>query len=132
VSLNAKAQATLDNYEANLYIARNLGEAYGFQVLAFWQPALVYGRKVLSEFEMKITANENNEGAFRTMARVYREAERRAATDHSFLFLGGDFDRCSDSVYIDRWMHLTPTGNEIVAHSLASHIEQSLKSSNKP
>ena len=129
---NAKVQATLDNYEANLYIARNLGEAYGFQVLAFWQPALVYGRKIFSEFEMKIAANENNQGAFRIMASVYQEAERRAARDRSFLFLGGDFDRCSDPVYIDRWMHLTPTGNEIVARSLAAHIEEGLKSSIKP
>jgi lysophospholipase L1-like esterase len=129
---DAKAQATLDNYEANLQIARTLGAVYDFQVLSFWQPALVYGRKTLSEFEMKIAANANNQSAFRRMASVYQQAERRAAIDRSFLFLGGDFDRCSDTLYIDRWMHLTPTGNEIVARSLVGYIEDSLESSNRP
>ena len=129
---DAKAKATLDNYEANLQIARKLGDAYGFRVLFFWQPALVYGRKALSPFERKIAANETNEDAFRTMATVYQEAERRAAQDSNFLFLGSDFDTCTDPVYIDKWMHLTPMGNEIVARSLAVYIEESLKSSSKP
>ena len=45
--IEPKASATLENYETNLRMARILGEAYGFRVFCFWQPALVYGHKPL-------------------------------------------------------------------------------------
>jgi len=128
----SKAQATLDNYQANLRMVRILGDAYGFRVFCFWQPALVYGRKVLSPFEWKIAANETDQGTFRIMATVYREAEKRGVKDNDFIFLGSDFDTCSEPVYLDKWMHLSPAGNELVARTLATYIEGTLKSLSKP
>lgn len=127
----SKAQATLDNYEANLHIAKILGEAYGFRVFCFWQPAFAYGHKVLSPFEMKIAANGTDQNAFRIITAVYQRAERRAARDNDFVFLGDVFDSFSEPVYIDKWMHLAPTGNKVVAQAIARRVEGSLKSSSK-
>ncbi len=123
----SKAVATLDNYEANLHIVRILGEAYGFQVLCFWQPAFVYGHKPLDPFEMRIAGNQATKNSFQILTEVYQHAEQRAATDGAFVFLGNIFDSMKESVYIDKWMHLAPLGNEIVARKVAEYVEGGLK-----
>ena len=64
--------------------------------------------------------------SFPALAVVFQQAERRAATDRSFIFLGHIFDRVKQPVYIDGWMHLAPAGNELVAESIAKTIEASL------
>jgi hypothetical protein len=120
---DSKAGATLDNYEANLRILRILGEAYGFRVFCFWQPAFVYGHKPLDPFEMKIAGNVSARKSFRILTAVYQQAERRAATDHAFVFLGDIFDSVKEPFYIDKWMHLAPLGNEFVAHFVAKAVE---------
>jgi lysophospholipase L1-like esterase len=123
----SKAAATLDNYETNLRLVRLLGEADGFRVLCFWQPAFVYGHKPLSPFEIKIADNEATKNTFHILTAVYQQARRRAAMDGTFAFLGEIFDSVKEPVYIDKWMHLSPTGNELVARSLAKAVENDLK-----
>ena len=123
----AKGRATLDNYESNLEIARALGKSYGFRVFCFWQPALVFGHKPLDPFELRIEAGDAAGRSFPRMAAVYRQAAERSSFDHSFVFLGDIFDAVRDPVYIDRWMHLSPAGNELVALALVRHIEESLR-----
>jgi hypothetical protein len=125
--LESKATATLDNYETNLRLVRILGEADGFRVFCFWQPAVVYGRKPLAPFETRIADNEAAKNRFHVLTAVYEQAGRRAATDGTFAFLGGIFDSVKEPVYIDKWMHLSPTGNELVARSLAKVVEDGLK-----
>jgi lysophospholipase L1-like esterase len=117
-----KVAATLDNYEANLRIAKTLGEAYGFHVHAFWQPAFVYGNKALDPFESKIAQQKSAENTFPLFAAVYRQAAQRAATDGTFVFLGNMFDSETQPLYIDKWMHLDPQGNELVARILAKAV----------
>jgi len=122
--IQAKAAATLDNYEANLRIVRALGQAYGFRIFCFWQPAFVYGHKPLAPFELRIADNDSLKQSFQDMGVVYQQAERRAAKDGTFIFLGSLFDSTNEAIYLDRWMHLSPVGNEIVAQSIAQHMEQ--------
>ena len=120
----ARAEATLDNYEANLRIVKILGEAYGFRVFCFWQPASIYGHKQLDPFEMRM---RNNDAAANDILRiVYQVAEQRAASDHTFIFLGDVFDSIKEPVYID-WAHLAPDGNELVAQAVAKAVEDGLK-----
>src|ERR1700722_793508 len=126
-----KAVTTLDNYERNLHIATILGEAYGFRVFCFWQPAFVYGHKRLFPFEMTIAGNKAAKDSFNILAKVYQHAERRATTDHAFVFLGGVFDSVKEPVYIDRWMHLAPVGNELVARSVTEYVEADLEDRSK-
>jgi lysophospholipase L1-like esterase len=123
----SKAVATLDNYEANINIAKLLGEAGGFRVFCFWQPAIVYGHKPLSPFEIRIADNEAAKKTFHILTAVYQQAERRAATDRTFVFLGDIFDSVKEPFYIDKWMHLAPQGNEFVARSLAKTVEDGIR-----
>jgi hypothetical protein len=128
----SKAVTTLDNYERNLQLATTLGNAYGFRVFCFWQPAFVYGHKSLLPFEVTIAGNQAAKNSFNILAKVYQHAERRAATDHAFVFLGDVFDSVKETMYIDKWMHLAPVGNELVAQSVAGYVESSLDERFKP
>lgn len=129
---NSKVAATLDNYEANLHLAQTLGEAYGFRVLSFWQPALVYGHKPLAPFEMRIAGNQSLSKPFHILNAVYAQAERRAEDRGDFVFLGRIFDSTNDPLYVDKWMHLAPEGNEFVAGAMARYVEDNLRTPLKP
>lgn len=117
------AAAAIDNYEANLRIVRILAQAYGFRAFCFWQPALAYGEKPLDPFEQKIERTDIARSSFPALSAVFQRAERRAAADHTFIFLGHIFDSVKSPVYIDSWMHLAPAGNELVAGSIAKIVE---------
>ena len=127
----SKAVTTLGNYERNLQFATILGNAYGFRVFSFWQPAFVYGHKSLFPFEVTIAGNQAAKNSFNILAKVYQDAERRAAMDHTFVFLGNVFDSVKEPVYIDKWMHLAPGGNELVARSVARYVESSVDERSK-
>jgi lysophospholipase L1-like esterase len=124
--IGPKVSATLDNYETNLRMAKILGEAYGFRLFCFWQPALVYGHKPLHPFEMKIANNAATKSSFRILAEVYQKAEEQSASSGSFVFLGDIFDTVKEPLYIDKWMHLDPDGNELVARSIAKYLKDGL------
>jgi hypothetical protein len=118
--------AVVDNYEANMKIARALGDAYHFKLYCFWQPMLTYGKKPLVPFEQRM-ATADADGAswdsawFLTMASVYREEERRATQSEGVVFLGALFDSVREPIYVDE-AHLGPLGNELAAQAIASYI----------
>jgi hypothetical protein len=119
--LSEKVTATLDNYEENLRMAQKLGQSYGFVVRAFWQPALAYGKKPISPYEQQLIGFDRNapEGsAFPAVLAVYEEAQRRAGSTIDIAFLGNIFDCEKEPIYLDRWMHLAPKGNELVAQKI--------------
>jgi len=120
----------LDNYEANLRIARALSNAYQFKLYCFWQPILFYGHKPFVPFEQHIAEVDTNgmsvASAWLPVARaVYEQAERRAAVDGNFIFLGNLFDSTKDTIYIDE-MHIGPEGNELAAKAIASCVRNSV------
>ena len=118
--------ATFNNYEANLRLGRILSGAYKFKLYCFWQPMLTYGHKPLVPFEQKMGTRDASgtsaESAwFLTMGAVYQEAERRAAGNDEFVFLGDLFDAVKEPIYVDE-AHLGPRGNEIVAQAIANYM----------
>ena len=128
--LDAKAKATLQNYEANIRLVRALAAAYRFRPFFFWQPLLYYGEKPMVAFERAIVENpflvdfltpETGEATIRAVRAVYAEAERRAQSSGEFTFLGHAFDREREPLYVDG-AHLSPRGNELVARIIAEKI----------
>ena len=125
--LTARAAATLSNYEENLRIARMFGEAYGFKICAFWQPAIIYGHKPLVAYEQQLLyLSFSANYPFHSLTPVYEEAKRRASEDGSFIFLGGIFDAAQEPLYLD-WVHLNPRGNELAARAVANHLRECSK-----
>ena len=116
----------LDNYEANMRIARALSNAYQFKLYCFWQPILFYGHKPLVPFEQHIAELDTNgmsaaSAWLPVMRAVYQEADRRAAVEGNFIFLGNLFDSTKDPIYVDE-IHIGPEGNELAAKAIASHV----------
>ena len=83
--------AALDNYEANLGVAKALSKAYGFRIYCFWQPSLYYGQKPLVPFEKQMPEIATRDTWSVITTAVYQEAATRA-TAGNFIFLGGLFD----------------------------------------
>jgi lysophospholipase L1-like esterase len=126
VQLHSKATATLDNYEANLQIARALSKALKFKLYWFWQPSLFYGHKPMVPFEkmvFEIPSGGQEKNWSIVIAEIYQEAERRAAEAGGFVFLGGLFDSVKEPLYIDA-AHLGPLGNELAARAVATYIKE--------
>lgn len=123
--LHSKAVAVLDNYEANLQLARALGQSYNFRVYSFWQPSLFYGHKPLVQFEQQlpeIGASAAKDPWYQVIRAVFQEAGSRAAAAEKFVFLGRLFESVKDPLYIDG-MHLGPRGNELAAQAIAEYIK---------
>jgi hypothetical protein len=119
--LHTKGVAALDNYEANLNVAKALGNAYNFQIYYFWQPSLYYGQKPLVPFEKQMPEIATRDTWSVITTAVYQEAATRA-TAGNFIFLGGLFDSVPDPIFIDEG-HLGPEGNELAAQAVARYIE---------
>lgn len=121
----AKAAASLDNYEANLRLARALSMALHFELYCFWQPSLYYGHKPVVPFEKNVFTVNDSEQNVRwssVIAKVYEEAERRAGQGGDFVFMGDLFDSIAEPIYLDE-AHLGPRGNEVVAQFIAKYVE---------
>jgi len=124
--ISARAAATLDNYEANMNVAKMLGQAYKFKVFCFWQPSLAFGRKPLAPIEQQLWDSSPNPSLAtpqRVVMAVNEEAARRSTRNADFVFLGHVFDPVKEPIYIDNHMHIGPLGNQIVAGAMAKWIE---------
>jgi hypothetical protein len=119
---HTKAVAALNNYEANLSVAKALAKAYNFRVYCFWQPSLYYGQKPLVPFEKQLPGVATRDTWPLIMTAVYKEAETRATTGADFIFLGTMFDSVPAPIYIDEG-HLGPRGNELAAQAVAQYIQ---------
>jgi hypothetical protein len=120
--VSARAAAALDNYEANMSVARMLGQAYKFKVFCFWQPSLAFGRKPLVAFEQQLWETDPGHSLatpHRILMAVNEEAARRSAQNADFVFLGYVFDTTKEHIYIDSRMHIGPLGNQIVVDAIA-------------
>ena len=125
-NLPISAAAILDNYEGNLRLARALAQTYNCKLYDFWQPSLYYGNKALVPFERRVA--ESKDLASIAGSAVYGEAERRAASDHSFIFLGSLFDDVREPIYVDQ-VHVGPRGNELAAEAITRYIATDLNKS---
>jgi hypothetical protein len=83
---------------------------------------VVYGHKPLDVSErLLVDASSDSGTPYQALIPVYEEAQRRAASNADFIFLGNVFDTVQEPVYFD-WVHLSPRGNEIAAHAVAEYI----------
>jgi hypothetical protein len=121
--LHTKGVAALDNYEANLSVARALSKAYDFRIYCFWQPSLYYGQKPLVPFEKQMPEVATRDTWSVITTAVYQEAETRATATRNFIFLGDMFDSVPEPIYIDEG-HLGPRGNELAAQAVAKYIRE--------
>ena len=120
--VHTKAVAALNNYEANLSVAKALAKAYNFRLCCFWQPSLYYGQKPLVPFEKQLPEIATRDTWSLITTAVYKEAETRATTGADFIFLGTMFDSVPEPIYIDEG-HLGPRGNELAAQAVAQYIQ---------
>ncbi len=124
--LDSRAVATVNTYQQNIEFARKLAATYGFSLYAFWQPALATQHPTVPyEQELvNLDANSPEGSAFPAIATVYGVARDRAARDGDFIYLGDIFDQVTEPLYLDRWNHLGPRGNELAAAAVAEHIQR--------
>ena len=122
--LARRAQATLQNYQANLKLVQIMAKACGFKTYFFWQPVLAYGDKPLTPFEKQLKEARSQEfggEVHRGLKAVYEQAESRSTVSGEFVFLGRAFDEVNELVYVDEF-HLDPRGNEMIARVIAQRV----------
>ena len=120
-----QTKGTLDNYQANIRVAKMLADALGFKVYAFWQPSLVYGKKPLVPYEEKLLKSVSGlaSGSYGELNPIYAEAEERAQKSGSFIFLGNIFDQVQEPLYLDS-VHLNPKGNKLAAQAITRYVRE--------
>jgi lysophospholipase L1-like esterase len=115
-------------YLQNRRMVEALSRQVGFSYAFFWQPALELGSKPLAPGEEAIRT-----GARAELSELLRQVHGRiaeAAAAHPDLYdLAGVFDHQGSHLYVDA-VHVTPTGNELVAAAmlevLAPRLQQPL------
>lgn len=128
-----KAKQFIAYYKETLKLISSVCENYGITVFFIWQPVLVYGEKLVDDFERSMIANPAllSIGTFRekdgeyqgeAMKTTYHLVEATSFEDiEQFHNLSHVFDRADEPLYID-WVHLGPRGNEIVARTILDII----------
>ena len=125
-----QVQATIDVYLNNYRIVEALSDYFDFEFYFFWQPTIAYD-KPLTEVEQVILDMyvprigplyfEDN---LEVIVSVYQGIEE-AADDFDHLYYIGDiFAQHSEQLYFDLW-HITPEGNEIIAHKIFNILNTS-------
>lgn len=127
VSLERRAQGSLENYLANIKIIRAVAEHHGIETLFFWQPCLLHAKPHTHDFEARLISNPDyitfNEkrGEFmrQCVTACYRLAQNMLPTN-DIVYLGDAFASYEEPLYID-WCHLGPKGTDMIARLVASH-----------
>lgn len=121
----ADAGRVIDLYAENIRLLRAMGAAYGFPVIAVWQPIL-YGKTKQTAYEAEIARVFAGEAAG-FCGEVYA-ARRRLEPSQGLLDIGGLLDDVTETVFLDPF-HLTEKGNRRVAAALLPHVRAALDDS---
>lgn len=118
-ALNRLADAIVEDYLKNTEVVKRLAQAYGFQYLFIWQPALIT-TKALTPEEKKLPGWENQK-----MVKMYelvyaKMAQRKIDHFHNISTL---FDQKQKTLFFS-WAHTTEEGNELVADRLFQILKQ--------
>ncbi len=119
VQLDSLASAVVDSYAANLRMVKALAEAYGFEVLFYWQP-VTFTKFPLTPYEARAAATMAYLKPF--YLKVNRQITRRhiALGDH-FHDLSNLFSNEPASLFID-WCHLSPEANRRIAQRMVKDL----------
>lgn len=116
------AQSITDNIVWNYTTVSEWGQAYGFDVLFFWQPVLITGQKTLTPEEAAFKTEYSP-----TLAQVYQAVyDRIAALALPDLHdISTAFDEYEGFIWIDRF-HIVPEGNQVVAQAMFPYIVEKM------
>jgi hypothetical protein len=111
------------DYLRNIELVKHLAQAYGFQYLFIWQPALLTNQSLTAE-EKKLPAWDNQK-----MVRLYHLVYGRMARVQMphFYNIATMFDRKKETLYFS-WAHITEAGNNQVAERLYHLFQQEFPS----
>jgi hypothetical protein len=102
-------------------LVRILGEAYGFECLFYWQPALIEKKHPTAYERLHLAWSRPLEPFFRETHEVLLDSSlihRRGFRDLSTLF-----SDVREPVYID-WCHVSERGNGMIAERIAADVVQ--------
>jgi lysophospholipase L1-like esterase len=113
------AEDIMMDYLKNIEVIRHLGQAYGFQCLFVWQPALLTTRSLTAE-EKRLDAWNNQD-----MVAMYRLVydKMRATSAPNFYNLSTMFDAKEKTIFFS-WAHITEEGNALVADRIFQIFQQ--------
>ncbi len=112
-ALDRLADDIVADYIKNVEVVKHLAQAYGFQYLFLWQPALCTNQALTDE-EKQLSAWTN-----RKMVKMYQlvyERMARVKMPH-FSNIATMFDQKKKTLYFS-WAHITEEGNEQVAQRI--------------
>jgi lysophospholipase L1-like esterase len=121
--LDRLADDIVADYLRNIELVKHLAQAYGFQYLFIWQPALLTNQSLTAE-EKKLPAWDNQK-----MVRLYHLVYGRMARVQMphFYNIATMFDRKKETLYFS-WAHITEAGNNQVAERLYHLFQQEFPS----
>jgi len=117
--LNRLADDIVADYLKNIELVEHLAQAYGFQYLFIWQPALLTNQALTAE-EKQLPAWDNQK-----MVKLYHlvyERMARVQMPH-FYNIATMFDRKKETLFFS-WAHITEAGNNQVAERLYQIFQQ--------
>jgi lysophospholipase L1-like esterase len=121
LSDDALAESVLNTYAANCRLVEALGEAYGFQVLFYWQPA-IFSKRSASSFERDEIVKYN---VLRPLfEKTYLQFQKRSAAGNDLDFvvdLSRLFDDDPRTLFAD-FCHITEVANAVLAEKIAKEV----------
>jgi lysophospholipase L1-like esterase len=112
------------DYLANYELVTALAQQYGFHHFVFLQPLISMGNKPLTTEEQEMKDRLAKDAALdRLYTSVYQTIERESSTHSNLYYLAHIFDRYNSPLWIDE-AHVTPVGNQLIAHQMVDVIER--------
>jgi lysophospholipase L1-like esterase len=117
------SDSIVQDYLANYALVNALARQYGFHHLSFLQPLITMGNKHLTTDEQEMKHQlEQYDALNRLYTSVYHAIERESSTHANLYYLAHIFDDYNSQLWIDE-AHVTPVGNELIAHQMVAAIE---------
>lgn len=118
-TLERLADDIVADYFRNMDLVEHLAQAYGFQYLFIWQPALCTNQALTAE-EKQLAAWTNKK-----MVKLYELVYERLAPVQKphFYNIADIFDHKDKTLYFS-WAHITEEGNNLVAKRLSRIFQQ--------
>ncbi|PWT81672.1 MAG: hypothetical protein C5B57_10015 [Blastocatellia bacterium] len=123
VDQNTLTSSVVKTYLGNYEIVDGLARKFGFDFRFFWPPYVRMGRKRLIPEELEI-ARRVDAPLDSLYQSVHRAVAASASKHPHLLDITGVFDDYPDLVWLDD-MHVTPTGNQILAAKITSLLNVS-------
>lgn len=118
-ALERLADDIVADYLRNMDLVQHLAQAYGFQYLFIWQPALCTNQALTAE-EKQLAAWTNKK-----MVRLYQLVyDRMARVQRPYFYnIANMFDQKKKTIYFS-WAHITEEGNNQVAERIFRIFQQ--------